>query len=130
MLGLSMARKLFDTALPLAVLHEIDHDAELSTLVHRMPEQLLKNPDHGIDANCAEALCLTLKDSWWGRYKLGVALCRDRSIVISQPLPWFRFQAQLQRLSAFLQPLQWVVSKCVPSSRIRRAAINWLENAS
>jgi hypothetical protein len=129
-LGLAMARKFFDTTLPRTVLDEIDSDAELSMLVHRMPQQLLKNPDQGISVKCAEALYLTLKDSWWGRCKLGVALCRDRSVVLGQPLPWFRFQTHLRRLFLFFQPLQWVLSRCVPAGRIRRAAIRWLENAS
>ena len=130
MLGLAMARNLFDTTLPRTVLHEIDRDAELSTLVHRMPQQLLKNPNHGIGVKYAEALYLTLKDSWWGRCKLAMTLCRDRSVVLSQPLPWFRFQRNLRRLFAFFQPLQWVLSRCIPAGRIRRAATRWLENAS
>ena len=130
MLGLAMARELFDTTLPHAVLREIDDDAELSILVHRMPEPLLKNPDNGVGTKCVEALYLTLKDSCWGRFKLGVALCRERSVVISQPLPWFRFQKPLRRFFTFFLPLQWVLSKCVPTGRIRRAAVSWLENAS
>lgn len=127
MLGLAMARNLFDITLPRAILHELDDDAETSALVHRMPEQLLKNTGHGIGENCAEALYLTLQDSWWERCKLGVALCREQSHVISQPLPWCKSQGWLRKLFAFCKPFQWVMVKCVPSSRLRRILIRCLE---
>jgi hypothetical protein len=76
LLGLAMAHSLFDTAVPLTILQEIETDADIPVLVRKMPKQLLKNPRHGIDEDCAEALYMTLKDSWLERWKLGVALCR------------------------------------------------------
>ena len=130
MLGLAMARKLYDITLPRAVLHELDENAEMSILVQHMPEQFLKNPSQGINAKCAEGLYLILKDSWWGRCKLGLALCWEQSVVIKQPLPWFRFQRPLRRLFACFQPLQRVGSRCAPSGRLRRAVIRWLERTS
>lgn len=120
LLGLGMARNLFDTALPRVVLHEIDVDTDISILVHRMPKQLLKHPDQGIDEDCADALYLTLKDSWWERWKLGAALCRNDADVITTPLPWFRLQRRLRGLSACLKPIHWFVVKCIPSIRIAR----------
>ena len=74
LLGLAMAHSLFDTAVPLTILQEIETDADIPVLVRKMPKQLLKNPRHGIDEDCAEALYMTLKDSWLERWKLGVAL--------------------------------------------------------
>lgn len=130
MLGLAMARTLLDATLPRAVLHEIDADADISTLVCRMPKQLLKNPCQGIDEDCADALYLTLKDTWWERLKLGAALCRDEAEIITRPLPWFRFQRTLRGLFACLRPFHWFVVKCVPSIRIRRAVVRWLESTS
>jgi hypothetical protein len=129
LLGLAMARNLFDTTLPRAVLHELEGDVDISTLAHRMPKQLLKYTGHGIDEDCADALYLTLKDTCWERWKLGAALCRVEANVITRPLPWFGFQRGLRVLSVCLRPLRWIVVKCVPSIRIRQAVVRWLQSA-
>lgn len=126
LLGLAMAKNLFDTALPRGVLHAIDLDADLSSLMHRMPKQLLKHPDQGIDEDCADALYFTLKDSWWERWKLGIALCRDEAEVITQPLPWFQLQRRLRGVFACFMPLRWLTVKCLPSIRVRQAVVRWL----
>jgi hypothetical protein len=120
LLGLAMARNLFGTTLSRAVLHELGVESDISTLVQRMPKQLLKYPGHGIDENCADALYLTLKDSWWERWKLGVVLCRDEADVIITPMPWFRWQRRLRWLFACLKPFHWLVMKCIPAVRIRQ----------
>jgi hypothetical protein len=120
LLGLAMARNLFGTTLSRAVLHELGVESDISTLVQRMPKQLLKYPGHGIDENCADALYLTLKDSWWERWKLGVVLYRDEADVIITPLPWFRWQRRLRWLFACLKPFHWLVMKCIPAVRIRQ----------
>ena len=129
MLGLAMARNLFDTSLPCAVLHELSADSEISNLMHRMPKQLLKHPVHGIGEDYIDALHLILKDTWWERWKLGIALCWDEAGVIAQPLPWFRWQGRLRKLWACLKPLRWCVGQCVPSIRIRHAVVRWLRSA-
>ena len=128
LLGLGMAKYLFDIVLPRAVLHEIESDSDIPTLVRLMPKQLLKSCDEGIDEACAEALYVTLKDSWWQRWKLGVALCRAESEAISKPLPWFRFQRKLRGLFLCLKAWQWFARKCVPSVRLRRGVVRWLRS--
>ena len=129
LLGLAMANSLFDIVLPRAVLHEVEVDADIPTLVRHMPKQLLKSSDQGIDEDCAEALYVTLKDSWWERWKLGVALCRAESDVITSPLTWFSFQGRLRGLFTCLKPFHWCAVKCVPSVRMRQAVVRWLHIA-
>lgn len=129
LLGLAMAQSLFDTVLPRMVLHEIEADADISVLVRRMPKQLLKHPGHGIDEDCADALYVTMKDSSWERWKLGVALCRAEADVITRSLPWFRFQRKLRILAACLKPLHRVVAKWILSVRMREMVVRWLQSS-
>lgn len=129
LLGLAMARNLFDTRLPRAVLHQLDVDAEMSDLMHRMPKQLLKHPGHGIDKECVDALYLTLKDTRWERWKLGMAFCRDEARIITQPLPWFREQGRLRRWCACLKALRWCIVRCVPSIGFRQAVVRWVRSS-
>ena len=129
LLGLAMAQNLFDSALPRTVSHEIEADADLSVLVRRMPQQLLKRPDQGIDEDCTDALCLTVKDSLWARWKLSVTLWRADAAVIHRPLPWFRFQRRLQILSACMVPLCRVASKRLLSIRMRHMVGRWLQSS-
>lgn len=128
LLGLAMAKGLFDIVLPRAVLREIDEDPDIPVLVQYMPKQLLKNPWQGIDEDCTEALYFTLKDSRRERWKFGLALCRTEARVIAGPLPWFRFQRRLRILAACLKPFHRIAVKCVPSVRIRRAVVRWLQS--
>ena len=127
LLGLGMAKNHFDIVLPRAVLHEIESDSDIPTLVRLMPKQLLKNCDEGIDEAGADALYLTLKDTWWERWKLGVALFREESEAVSKPLHWFRFQRRLRGLFLCLKPLHWFARTCVPSVRLRRCVVRWLQ---
>ncbi len=129
LLGLAMAKSLFEIVLPRAILHEIEADADIPALVRHMPKRLLKNSGQGIDEDCADALYVALKDSWWERLKLGVALCRAEADVITRPLPWFRFQRRLRWLFTCLKPFHWVAVKCVPSIRMRQAVVRWLHSA-
>jgi hypothetical protein len=129
LLGLGLARNLFDTPLPRAVLHEIDVDMDMPAVVHRMPKQLLKDKEQGVDEGCADALYFILKDTWWGRVKLGIALCRDEAEVITRPLSWFRFRRRLRGLSFCLKPIRWM-AKCITSIRIRQALVHWLQSPS
>ncbi|MCC2639918.1 MAG: hypothetical protein K0S45_331 [Nitrospira sp.] len=129
LLGLALGNRLFDMVLPSAVLKEIEVDADIHGLVQHMPKQLLKNARQGIDQQCAEALYLTMKDSSWERWKLGMALCLAEAKVIDLPLPWFRFQQKLQRLSFCLKPFHWVVEICAAFIRMRQAFVRWLQNA-
>ncbi len=129
LLGLSMAHYLFDAVLPRSVMHEIEADADISDLVRRMPKQFLKNPSHGVDEDCADALYVTMKDSLWERWKLGAALCRAEADVITRPLPWFRFQRKLRVLAACLKPLHRVVAKWILSVRMREMVVRWLQSS-
>jgi hypothetical protein len=129
LLGLALAKSLFDIGLPRAVLKQIEVDADIPGLLQHMPKQLLKDAGQGIDEQCAEALYLTIKDSWWERWKLGVALCRAEAKVIALPLSWFRFQWKLRGLSFCLKPFHWIAVKCVLSVRMRQAVVRWLHSA-
>lgn len=129
LLGLAMAQNLFDSVLPRTVSHEIEADADLPALVRRMPQQLLKQPDQGIHEDCTDALCITIKDSLWERWKLSLILCRADAAVIHCPLPWFRFQRQLQILSASMVPLCRVASKRLLSAGMRHMVGRWLQSS-
>jgi hypothetical protein len=128
LLGLAMAKSLFDIMLPGTVLREIDRDPDIPVLVQYMPTHLLKDPGLGIDEDCAEALYVTLKDSRRERWKLGLALCRAEAKVIARPLPWFRFQRKLRMLAACVRPFHRIAVWCVPSVRLRRAVVRWLQS--
>ncbi len=128
LLGLAMARNMFDIVLPRTVLHAIEGDADIPALVRHMPKQLLKNSSEGIDEDCADALYVILKDSWCDRWKLAVVLCRDEAEVISRSLPWFRFQRRLRGLFICLKPFHWIAIKCVTSVRIRQDVVRWIHS--
>lgn len=129
LLGLAMAHSLFDIAVPLTILQEIETDADIPVLVRKMPKQLLKNPRHGIDEDCAEALYMTLKDSWLERWKLGVALCRAEAEVLTRSLPWFRVQRRLRMLATCLKPFHRIIAKWILSVRMREAVVRWLQSS-
>ncbi len=129
LLGLAMAQSLFDTVLPHAALQEIEADADIPVLVRKMPKQLLKNPCHGIDEDCADALYVTLQDSWFEQWKLGVVLCRAEAEVLTGSLPWFRFQRRLRVLSACLKPFRRVVAKWILSVRMRETVVRWWQSS-
>lgn len=129
LLGLAMAHSLFDTVLPSVVLREIDGDADVSVLALKMPRQLLKQPDQGIDEDCAPALYMTLKDSWAERWKLGITLCRAEAEVLTRTLPWFRFQRRLRLLSVCLKPVHRFLAKSILSGRMRETVVRWLQSS-
>lgn len=129
LLGLAMAHSLFDTVLPSVVLREIDGDADISVLALKMPRQLLKQPDQGIDEDCAPALYMTLKDSWLERWKLGATLCRAEAEVLTRTLPWFRFQRRLRLLSVCLKPVHRLLAKSILSVRMRETVVRWLQSS-
>lgn len=129
LLGLAMAHSLFDTAVPRTILQEIEADADIPILVRKMPKQLLKNPRHGIDEDSADALYMTLKDSWFERWRLGVAFCRSEAEVLTRSLPWFRFQRRLRMLAICLKPFHRIIAKCLFSVRMREAVVRWLQSS-
>lgn len=129
LLGLAMAKHLFDTVLPRTVLQEIQADVDISVLVRRMPKQLLKHPSQGIDEDCADALYVTIKDTSWEQWKLAVALCRVEADVITRSLAWFRFQRKLRILAACLRPLHRVVARWILSVRMREILVRWLQSS-
>jgi hypothetical protein len=128
LLGLAVAHSLFDTVLPRAVSIEIEADADIPVLLRRLPKQLLENSEQGIGEDSADALYMTLKDTWWERWKLGLALCRVEADVIAHSLPWFRCQRKLQLLSTCLKPFHSVAVKRILSARMREAVVRWLQS--
>lgn len=129
LLGLGLAQALFDTVLPRGVLQEIEADKDIPSLVRKMPKQLMKRPDQGIDESCAEALYMMVKDSSWDRWKLGVELCRSETDVVTRFLPWFRYQYKLRILSHCLRPIQRLVARWILSIRMREMIVRWLQSS-
>lgn len=129
LLGLGLARTLFEIPLPRMVLEAIESDREITSLLGSMPKQLLKIPAQGIDESCAEALYMLIKDSSWERWRLGVELCRAETEVMTQFLPWFRYQRRLRILSNFLRPVHRVLARWILSIRMREVIVRWLQSS-
>ncbi|MDL1890717.1 nucleotidyltransferase family protein [Nitrospirales bacterium NOB] len=130
LLGLALAKSLFDIVLPRAVLDAIETDWTIAGLLRHMPKQLLKFPASGIDEQNVEGLHFLLKDSWWERWKFGISLCRSEAAVIRRPLPWFVSQPALRQLAVWLRPFHWLAVKCLPSARMRRVIVRWLQRSA
>ncbi len=128
LLGLALARNLFEIGLPTTVAAEIDSDPDLSTLIRHMPKQLLKRPEQGVDEDQAEALYFMLKDSLLDRWKFGLSLCRVDSPVIQGGRPWFRGQSSLRALHRIVKPVQRFLVRWLPFVRLRQAMVRWLHN--
>lgn len=126
LLGLAMAHNLFDIVLPRTVSLEIEKDGDISVLVRRMPRQLLKYSGQGIDEDSLDALCVTIADSSWERWKLALVLCRTDADVCAQSLPWFRGQRKLQILSRCLRPFLTALPKNILWDRIGDRLVRWL----
>lgn len=126
LLGLAVARNLFDIGLPKCISRAIESDPDVPSLARHMPKQLLRNPRQGVEESYAEGLYFMLKDSTFDQWKSALALCRVDSPVIYETLPWFRLQHWLQLLHRFTRPVQRVAVLCMPSHRLRRAIVRWL----
>ena len=128
LLGLALARNLFEIGLPKIVAMEIDSDTDFSTVIRYMPKQLLKRPEQGVDEEQAEALYYMLKDSTLERWKFGLSLCRVDSLVVQGDRAWFRGQSSLRVLYRIVKPIQRLVVRCLPIARLRRAMARWLHS--
>ena len=127
LMGLSLARLLFEVPLPEAVLARLSADSDVQMLSHRMPSTLLADHHAGVNEAQAAALYFSLKDSWWERWRFGLMLCRDQSSMVTTPPAWFRWRTSLPRLARLVLPLHRTLSSLFPST-IRRAINRWVEH--
>ena len=112
LLGLALARNLFDVKLPSAVIRSIEDDEDIP----------------GFEEARAEGLYFTLKDSWLERWKFGLSLCRVDSPAIDETLPWFRRQPALRTLHRCVRPVHRLIVRFLPSARVRQAMVRWLQS--
>lgn len=127
LLGLALANRLFQVDLPAAVSREVTLDPDLKDLTQRMPKTLLLDARGGVDETDAEVLYLTLKDTHWERWRYALALCHAEVPALSKPLAWSRWQGALQRLYRLVHPLHQCVATYIPSLRLRKLLVGWLE---
>jgi hypothetical protein len=125
LMGLAMARTVYDAPLPRSVQHTIMADPDIPSLIKRMPKGLLQRTEEGIDETDAEALCLLLKDSSIERYRYSLALCRAKSPIVTKSLPWFRLQDRLQTLAQWFPPFHEMANQCVRLWRIAKCLPRW-----
>lgn len=128
-LGLSLAHRLFDIALPEILKQQITSDLVVATLVQNIRRSLF-DPIHSIDERDYHAYYFCLKDRWCDRWCYGVYLCRMDSPVVTKTLPWFQAQSSLLRLNRVLQPMQIVVRKLKELFNLKRTVAAWLEGVS
>ena len=128
LMGLSIARCVFDAPLPRHVCQIVDFDADIPDLARRMPRRLLKVTSQGIDERDAEALYFTLKDSWIERWKYGVALCRADVSAVTTRMSWFHSQKRLRLLHRIVHPLHRFAARWTPTAWLRRFIVEWFEN--
>lgn len=124
-MGLSLARLMLDAPLPEAVLARLKIDTEVQVLAHRMPASLLSDGCDGVWEEQAAALYLSLKDSWWERWRFGLLLCRAHSRVAATPPRWVRWRTTLACLSCVIVPLHGMLKRRL-SPAIRGAINRWV----
>jgi len=127
LMGLSLARLLFDVPLPEAVLARLSADPDVQMFSHRMPSSLLADRRAGVNEAQSVALYFSLKDSWWERWRFGLMLCRDQSPMVTTPPAWFHWRTSLPRLARFVRPLHRTLRSLSPST-IRGAINRWVEH--
>lgn len=127
LMGLSLARLLFDAPLPNAVLAQLSADSDVQMFSHRMPANLLADRRAGVNEAQSIALYFSLKDSWWERWRFGLMLCRDQSPVATTPPAWFRWRTSLPRLAQLLFRIHRTMRSLFPST-IRAAINRWVEH--
>lgn len=127
LMGLSLARLLFDAPLPEAVLARLSADSDVQMLSQRMPATLLADRRGGLNEAQAVLLYFSLKDSWMERWKFGLWLCRDQSPMVTIPPSWFRRRTSLMRLARLVRPLHRTLRSLSPST-IRAAINRWVEH--
>lgn len=126
-MGLSLAHLLLDAPLPETVLARLSADSDVQMLSHRMPFTLLEDPRVGVNEAQAVALYLSLKDSWWERWRFGLMLCRDQSPMVTTPPAWFRWRTSLPRFARLVLPLHRTMRSLFPPT-IRGAINRWIEH--
>lgn len=127
LMGLSLARLLFDAPLPEAVLARLSADSDVQMLSQRMPATLLADRRGGLNEAQAVLLYFSLKDSWMERWQFGLWLCRDQSPMVTIPPSWFRRRTSLLRLARLVRPLHRTLRSLSPST-IRAAINRWVEH--
>lgn len=126
-IGLALAYRVLDAPIPESVYARYSFDADVRMLSERMPASLLASPRNGVSEEQAAAFYLTLKDTWWERWRFGLVLCRDGASVVEKPPSWFSRGQGLMRLAHLVRPCQRAVRTLVPSS-IRGAINRWVEH--
>jgi hypothetical protein len=128
LMGLAITHTLFDAPLPGSIRTAIAADPEVPDLAKRMPEQLLRVGQEGVGAADAEALHLTLKDSWTQQWAYACLLCHaDLPAAMKSPA-WFRFHGTLTLLDRLFYPVHHAVAWCTRVLSVRKSLAKWLEN--
>lgn len=127
-MGLSLAHRLLDAPLPEAVLARFSAGSVVQLLSLRMPPTLLADRHAGAHQSEAVVFYLSLKDSWWKRWKFGLMLCRDQNPLVMTPPAWFRWRTSLPRLARFIFLLHRAMRTLLPPT-IRGAINRWVEHS-
>jgi hypothetical protein len=127
-MGLSLAHRLLDAPLPGGVLARFSTDSEVQLLSHRMPPTLLADRHAGAHQSEAVVFHLSLKDSWWERWKFGSMLCRDQHPLVMTPPAWFRRRTLLPHLARLVLLLHRAMRTLLPPT-IRGAINRWVEHS-
>lgn len=125
-LGLFLAQRLFGVDLTEKMQREIIKDADVLRLGMLMPASLLKSPDMGISEQHADAVYLSLKESWTERARFVLVLIHESSPSLATHLPWFRLQAVLIRFHAILRPFLKALVKAADFAGVRNKIARWL----
>lgn len=123
-LGLAVAHLLLDAPLPASVRERLETDVEVMALAHRMPAGLLSDALEGISEEQAGALYFSVNDSWVGRWRVGLLLCRAHSPIAMTPPSWCRGRLPLACLARIIVPLHREAKRFL-SPRIRDAMNRW-----
>ncbi len=126
LMGLWLAHHLLEAPLPEDMVIRCQLDRDVQMFARRMPSQLLADPAAGIGEEQAVAFYFSLKDSWWERWRFGMALCRSGNRVVTEPPGWFRWRRSLTSLGRVTSPVQRLVRKLLPTS-VRGIINRWVE---
>jgi hypothetical protein len=127
LMGLATAYTLFDTPLPRLVQIAIEADPDIPHLARRMPEQLLRVREDGIEVADAEAFYLTLKDTWKEQCTYALTLCHAGHPVTGKSPAWFRLSGQLNLMYRLFHPVRRVEAWCAGLQGVGKSLARWLE---
>lgn len=125
-LGLFLAQRLFGVDLHEKIQREVSKDVDVLRLGMLMPASLLKFPEMGINEHHADAVYLSLKESWPERVRFALILIHESSPSLATPLPWFRLQVSLILLRAILSPVRRALVKAADLVGVRDKLARWL----